>query len=89
MSQAIVKPNNPKAMTAFRCAIYGLIPVAGLLLGPAALALGILGWRHAKANPADRGGGHAAAAMILGLLELLSNSIGLTLIGIGLQSLTP
>ena len=83
----IPQPNNPKALAAYRCAIYGLIPVAGLLLGPIAVALGILGWRHFRNHPGDRGGGHAAAGVILGLLELLTNGIGLSFIAFGLASL--
>ena len=81
-----VPSSNPRAMAAYRCAVYGLIPLAGLVLGPVAVALGILGWRHYRAHPKDRGQGHAGAAVILGALELLTNSIGLTLIWIGLAS---
>jgi hypothetical protein len=80
-------PNNHRAVAAYRCAVYGIIPVAGLLLGPVAVGLGILGWRHYRNNPDDRGGGHAAAGMILGSLELLLNGLGLSLIWVGLASL--
>lgn len=80
-------PSNPRALAAYRCACYGLIPLAGLVLGPAAIAMGIRGWLHSRANPKDLGTGFASAAVILGLLELLTNGIGLTLIGIGLASL--
>jgi len=81
------EPNNPRAMTAYRCAIYGLIPVAGLLLGPAALALGLAGWRHARQTPDRQGVGQAVTAVILGALELLTNAVGLALIWIGIASL--
>jgi hypothetical protein len=81
------EPNNPRAMTAYRFAIYGLIPVAGLLLGPMALALGLAGWRHARQNPDRQGVGHAVTAVILGALEVLTNAVGLALIWIGIESL--
>jgi len=80
--------NNPSALAAYRCAVYGLIPLAGLVLGPAAVALGILGWRHSRLHPDNKGLGHAATGIILGLLELLTNSVGLTFIWIGLTSMT-
>ena len=83
----IPEPNNPRAMTAYRCAIYGLIPVAGLLLGPVAVAWGLAGWRHSRLNPDSHGVGHAVLAVILGLLELLTNAVGLALIWIGIESL--
>jgi hypothetical protein len=79
---------NPSALAAYRCAVYGLIPLAGLILGPAAVTLGILGWRHFRLHPDDKGLGHAATGIILGLLELLTNCVGLTFIWIGLTSMT-
>src|SRR5438105_6759886 len=39
---------------AFRLAIWGLIPPAGLILGPLALILGIRSIRHARAAGEDR-----------------------------------
>jgi hypothetical protein len=80
-------PNNPRALAAYRCAVYGLIPVAGLFFGPAAVALGVLGLRHPRSDSKDRSHGFAGAAVILGTLELLTNGIGLTLIWIGLSSM--
>ncbi len=80
-------PTNPRAMIAYRIACYGLIPLAGLVLGPVAVGLGVRSWLHLRSNPKDLGAGFASAAVILGLLEVLTNGIGLTLIGIGLASL--
>jgi hypothetical protein len=79
-------PANKKALVAFKLAIYGLIPVIGLLLGPLAVAIGLLGWRHYRIFPKDRGIGHAIGAVILGSLELLTNGLGLLFIWIGLNS---
>ena len=83
----IPDPPNVRALTAYRYAVYGLIPIVGLILGPAAIIWGILGLRYYRTAPPDRGIGHARAAIILGLLELLTNAIGLALIGIGLASI--
>lgn len=79
-------PANKKALVAYRLSMYGLIPVAGLLLGPVAVAVGLLGWRHYRIFPKDRGIGHAVAAVILGSLEILTNGLGLFFIWIGLNS---
>jgi hypothetical protein len=50
-----------------------LLACAGLLLGPAALILGILGYRYSQRHPTARGGGHAIAGIVLGLLTALAN----------------
>jgi len=81
------EPNNPRALAAYRYAVYGLIPVAGLLLGPLAVAQGLAGWRYSRQHKDKRGIGHAVTAVILGLLELLTNAIGLALIWIGIETL--
>lgn len=79
--------NNPRALYAFRCGVYGLIPFAGLVFGPMALLAGILGLRHAKSNPHDKGASHAVTGIVLGAVELLANWLGLGLILVGLASL--
>jgi hypothetical protein len=81
-------PKNRKAVLAYRCAMFGLIPGLGLLLGGVAVGMGFFGYRHALAAPSDRGLGHAVAAMILGSLELVSHVVGFTLIWIGLHAVT-
>lgn len=80
-------PQNPCAVRAYRYALYGMIPVAGLFFGVPALVLGIRGYIRAKADPEFKGIGHATAGIVLGTLEILTNGVGLTFIGIGLTSL--
>ncbi len=80
-------PDNPPAVAAYRCAVWGMIPIAGLILGPAALGFGVAGYRRAKTEGESRGIGHALTGIILGSLELISNVVGLFLIWIGIQSL--
>ena len=69
----IIPYKNPKALLAYYCGVFGLIPCAGLVLGPTALILGILGLRYVRANPSAKGTGHAITGIVLGSLELLAN----------------
>jgi len=77
---------NPRALSAFRCGVYGLIPFVGLLLGPLAVLFGILGLRHVKSNPADKGASHAIAGIVLGAMELVANWLGLMFVLHGLAT---
>jgi predicted Zn finger-like uncharacterized protein len=69
----IIPYKNARALTAYYLGVFSLIPCLGLLLGPAALILGILGIRYVKANPAAKGTGHAIAGIVLGSLTTLLN----------------
>ena len=69
----IIPYKNGRALVAYYLGVFSLIPCAGLLLGPAALILGILGMRYVKANPTAKGTGHAIAGIILGGLTTLGN----------------
>jgi len=79
--------HNPPGVAAYRCALYGLIPVAGLFLGALALILGIFGYRRARADAEKKGIGHAWTGIILGALELVSNGAGIAFLWMGLSSL--
>lgn len=80
-------PRNRAAVLAYRCAVIGLVPGAGLALGGVAIVLGVVGRRRFYADPESRGLGHAVAAIALGILEVLTNGAGLACVWIGLQSL--
>lgn len=69
-------PGNPNARRAYLCAVVGIVPPLGLLLGPFALVFGYLGFRFAKTDPESRGLGHAFLSMILGLLETIFGVLG-------------
>jgi len=77
-------PKNRPAVLAYRCAQVGLIPGLGLLLGLAAIGLGVRGRQVFLADPESRGLGHAVAGIVLGGLEVLTNAVGLALIAYGL-----
>jgi len=69
----IIPYKNVRALTAYYLGVFSLIPCAGLLLGPAAFVLGILGLRYLKVNPTAKGTGHAIAGIVLGSLTTLAN----------------
>src|SRR5262249_27657606 len=62
----LIPTENPKALVAYYCGIFGLIPPVGLLLGPLALLFGILGLRQAGRDRTGKGGGHSLVGIILG-----------------------
>ena len=62
---------NPHALIGYYVSICSLIPVVGLIAGPAAMVLGIIGMRRRKADPRIRGLAHAWIALLLGLVGLL------------------
>jgi len=62
---------NPKALAAYYCGFFALIPVLGFVLGPVAIWLGISGVRTSTANPAAKGMVHAITGIVLGVLALL------------------
>jgi hypothetical protein len=74
------------AYRAFRLGLFSLIPVAGLVLGPAALVRAVAAWREggAGASPTDRG--YVGAALVLGLAALVCNAVGVILMVLGLTS---
>jgi hypothetical protein len=65
----LIPYKNPPALTAYYLGVFSLIPLIGLILGVAAVIMGVLGLRKRKALPQCRGGGHAWAGIILGGLS--------------------
>jgi hypothetical protein len=84
--QAIVPTSNPKALLAYYCGIFGLIPVLGFILGPLALLFGILGLRSSSRNRKVRGAGHAIAGVILGPLGLVLSIVEVVVANLILHS---
>jgi hypothetical protein len=68
------------ALRAYRLSIFGLIPLAGLALGPIAVVLGILARGHGRKDPAFTAHGPAAAAVVLGAVDAATNWLGVALI---------
>jgi hypothetical protein len=74
----VIPYKNPKALTAYYLGIFGLIPCLGLILGPTAIVLGVLGLRYKAKYPEAKGKAHAIVGLLLGSLETLANC-GVTL----------
>jgi hypothetical protein len=69
----LIPYKNARALIAYYCGVFSLIPCAGLALGPAAFILGILGLRYVRAHPTAHGTGHAIVGIVLGGLTSLAN----------------
>jgi hypothetical protein len=68
---------NPNARRAYVCAVLGLIPGFGLVLGVPAVIFGILGRRAALRDEHHRGLGHAYVSRLVGGVEFVCNAAGL------------
>ena len=77
---------SPVTDAAFRCAVYGLIPGVGLVLGPAAVVLSLLAYRQEKATQRRKGKSPALGVLTLGAAVLVTNWVGVLLMIYGLTS---
>jgi len=73
VTEHIIPARNPQALIGYYVGVFSLIPCLALLLGPAALILGVLGLKAQKANPNLPGKAHAITAIVLGALTSLVN----------------
>ena len=64
----LIPYKNPRALAAYYCGFFALIPGIGFLLGLVAMVLGILGLRYATAHPKAKGAAHAITGIILGVV---------------------
>ncbi len=81
---AIIPYKNPLALISYYCGVFGLIPCVGLVLGPAALVLGILGLRYSRRHQTARGGGHAITGIVLGVLSLYNWGVVVAMVVVAL-----
>src|SRR5581483_2857393 len=75
----LIPYKNGKALAAYYCGVFALIPCVGLILGPLALVFGIMGLKYAKEHPRARGQAHAIVGIVLGGLVLLAH-VGVILV---------
>jgi WD40 repeat protein len=73
VASTIIPYKNGLALAAYYCGVFSLICGLGLVLGPTALILGILGLRYRRANPTAKGAGHAVIGIVMGSLATLVN----------------
>jgi hypothetical protein len=71
--ETLIPYKNPMGLMAYYCGVFALIPCVGLVLGPAAFILGIMGVRYANQYPTAGGKGHAIAGIVLGTLVVLGH----------------
>jgi hypothetical protein len=71
--ETLIPYRNPPALVSYYLGVFGLIPILGLLLGPAALIVGIVGLRKVKQHRRAGGTGHAITGIVLGTLATLGN----------------
>jgi hypothetical protein len=69
----LIPYKNPKALISYYCGVFSLIPCLGLILGPIALVLGLLGLSYKKQHPTAGGTAHAVVGIVLGSLVLLGH----------------
>jgi hypothetical protein len=70
---------------AFRLAVWGLIPLAGLVLGPVAIIMGITALWRARSQAQERFTPAALTALVLGGAVMLANWLGVGLMVLGLM----
>ena len=75
---------NPAAVYAYAVALAGMTPVLGVVLGPAAVVLALVGWARLRRNPEIKGLSFVRAGIVLGMLDFVVNVAGVTCIAIGL-----
>jgi phage FluMu protein Com len=83
---AIIPYRNPLALVAYYVGVFSLIPCLGLVLGPTALVLGILGVRYRNRHERAGGIGHAIAGIVLGTITAIGNIGGLIYFVVGINS---
>jgi hypothetical protein len=71
---------NPPAVYSYVTSLFGLVPIAGLVLGPIAIALGVIGRVRLRRQPDIRGGNFAGAGIILGSIDSVTNAVGIAMI---------
>jgi hypothetical protein len=71
--ESLIPYRNPLGLTAYYLGVFSFIPCLGLLLGPAALVTGIMGLRYSKQVSQARGGGHAIAGIVCGVITSTVN----------------
>ncbi len=64
----LITYKNPPALIGYYLGIFSCFPILGLILGPAAIVLGIIGIRRRSADPKCRGLAHAWIAISFGVI---------------------
>jgi hypothetical protein len=76
---------NPTAVYSYGVGLAALMPVLGVVLGPIAVLLGLIGFVHRRLRPKVHGTNFAVAGIVLGLLNTALNALGIWCVGRGLR----
>src|SRR5262245_58726550 len=79
----VIPYTNAKALMSYYCGVFSLIPCVGIVLGPIAILLGMLGFSYANKHPKASGKAHAIVGMILGTIVVVGHLAVGTLIAAG------
>ena len=80
---ALIPYKNPTALVGYYLSILSCIPLLGLVLGPIAIVLGIVGLRRVAKHPQRKGTVHAWIAIVFGLLGTAIGVFFIVLYAIG------
>jgi hypothetical protein len=78
--ETLVPTRNQQALMGYYIAVFSLIPLFALGLGPIAIWRGVRGWNAIKAQPELPGKAHAIVAITLGSITTIVNWGGLSFI---------
>lgn len=76
---------NWAAVYSYGVGLAALTPMVGIVLGPLAVLLGLIGFVHRRLRPKVHGTNFAVAGIILGLLNTTFNALGVWCVGRGLD----
>jgi hypothetical protein len=79
------RPANLPALRAYWMALWSMIPVLGLVLGPLALLLGLRARRRCLPDPEFTAKGPLLASLVLGSAVTVTNWLGVTFVILGLK----
>lgn len=63
----LIPYKNGKALAAYYCGVFSLIPVFGCVLSVIAVVLGVMGIMYANQHPAAKGKAHAITGIVLAI----------------------
>ena len=71
----IIPYKNPHALTSYYLGIFGLFPLAGIVLAIPAVILGAIGLKKKKLKPIIKGSVHAWIGIVLGAISIAYNGL--------------
>lgn len=69
----VIPMKNQPALLGYYYAIFGLLPIFGLFLAPAAITYGLIGLDRGNRLPRNIGYGHALFAIVAGIIGAVIN----------------